>query len=252
MFFLLVRLGSVSNFCRTNWDKLAPENSACRTSTVQSPIDITASTSTLVEAGKLKVHFPHVEGAEFENLGSTIEVIMEGKNASTTVDGKVFNLAQFHFHTPGEHSINGEYMPLEMHMVHEAEDGALAVIAVPFQLCEAGGSNPLLNALLPHMEAIREPGTVTETGPIDFSGLVSALEVQPMRTYSGSLTTPPCAEGLTFFVATQTLPLDVKTYNKMKSIIGFNSRFVQNAVGADNLLGLSAVANATAPSPTRA
>jgi carbonic anhydrase len=248
----LSSLTIVYNITRTNWDKLAPENAACRTSTVQSPIDISATTSTLVEAGKLKMHFPHIEGAEFENLGSTIEVIMEGKNASTTVDGKVFNLAQFHFHTPGEHTINGEYMPLEMHMVHEAEDGALAVVAVPFQLCEAGGSNPLLNALLPHMEAIREPGTITETGPLDFSALVSSLEVQPLRTYSGSLTTPPCAEGLNFFVATQTLPLDVKTFNTMKSIIGFNSRFVQNNVGAENLLGLTALGNTTAVARRRA
>ena len=86
------------------------------------------------------------------------------------------------------------------------------------------------------MAAIKEPGAVAETGPIDFAGLVSALEVQPLRTYGGSLTTPPCAEGLTFFVATQTLPLDVKTYNAMKAIIGFNSRFIQNPVGEANLL----------------
>lgn len=46
---------------------------------------------------------------------------MEGKGSSTTVDGKVFELKQFHFHTPSEHTIDGEYFPLEMHLVHEAE-----------------------------------------------------------------------------------------------------------------------------------
>lgn len=163
---------------------------------------------------------------------------MEGKNATTTIDGKIFNMLQFHFHTPGEHTLDGEYMPLEMHMVHESEDGAFAVVAVPFHLCEADGSTPLLNQLLPKMDAIKEPGTVTETGALDFAALISLLDVQPFSNYGGSLTTPPCTEGINFYVATQTLPVDVKTFNLMKSIMGFNSRFVQNTIGTGNVLSL--------------
>ncbi|KAG9231917.1 putative carbonic anhydrase [Amylocarpus encephaloides] len=222
----------------TNWQAIATENSVCKTSKVQSPIDINSASATLVEAGKLQLNFPEVEAAEFENLGTTIEVVMEGKNASTTVDGKTFELKQFHFHTPGEHTIDGEYFPLEMHMVHEAEDGAIAVIALPFQLCGGGGSTPLLNELVPTMDMILEPGTVAETGPLDFTALITSLNAQPFKTYAGSLTTPPCAEGLTFFVASQTLPLDVNTYNKMKKILGFNARFVQSPAGTENLLSM--------------
>ncbi|KAH8668270.1 putative carbonic anhydrase [Tricladium varicosporioides] len=222
----------------TNWHNLAPENSVCKTSKVQSPQDITSNSSTLVTKGTLKLNFPNIEDAEFENLGTTIEVVMEGKNASTTVDGKVFNLKQFHFHTPGEHTINGEYFPLEMHMVHEAEDLSIAVIAMPFQLVAPmpNCNTPVLTTIAPHLEAIAKPGTVTETGPINFEALVSAINAQDMRKYGGSLTTPPCAEGLTFFIGTEPLPINVETFNAMKAVIGFNSRFIQNPIGSANLL----------------
>ena len=59
---------------------------------------------------------------------------------------------------------------------------------------------------------------------------------------SGSLTTPPCAEGLTFLVTSVQLPLDVATFNKVKAVVGFNSRFIQNTPLTPNLLSLSSAA----------
>ena len=73
---------------RTNWAALSPDNAQCATSTKQSPIDVTNTTTTLVQAGALVMTFPPVETAEFENIGTTIEVVMEGKGANTLVDGK--------------------------------------------------------------------------------------------------------------------------------------------------------------------
>jgi carbonic anhydrase len=67
---------------------LAAENAQCATSKEQSPIDVTNVTTTLVEPGALALTFPSVEAAEFENIGTTIEVVMEGKGVSTVVDGK--------------------------------------------------------------------------------------------------------------------------------------------------------------------
>jgi carbonic anhydrase len=105
---------------RTQWASLAPENAGCATNTVQSPIDLTNQTATLVAPGSLDIKFVDVATAEFENIGTTVEVVMEGKGSSTIVNGKEFALKQFHFHSPSEHTIDGEYFPLEMHMVHEA------------------------------------------------------------------------------------------------------------------------------------
>jgi hypothetical protein len=71
--------------------------------------------SVSVMAEKPALNIPEQE-VEFENLGTTIEVIVNG---TTTVAGSEFQLVQFHMHTPSEHHINGEYHPLEVHMVHQ-------------------------------------------------------------------------------------------------------------------------------------
>ena len=90
------------------------------------------------------------------------------------------------------------------------------------------------------ISAISAPGSITETGALDFAPLVDVLSKQSLSTYAGSLTTPPCAEGLKFFITTQQLPLDVATFNQIKAVVGFNARFTQNTVGQDNLLAASA------------
>lgn len=99
-----------------NWVALDPTaNSACALSKAQSPINIDDSIA-LASCAPV-IDFPSVQNAEFENLGTTIEVIVNG---TTTFAGTEFALRQFHFHTPSEHRIAEEYFPLEMHMVHEA------------------------------------------------------------------------------------------------------------------------------------
>lgn len=202
-----------------------------------------------------KITIANVEAAEFENLGTTLEAIVNG---TTEFGGATFNLKQFHFHTPSEHRINEEYFPLEMHMVHEAAgeqsdshppshagitdenhpdgSGGITVLAVLFQLCAAQSSTQLLKAVTENIANVANPGSITETGALDFTQLITHLTTTPLRQYTGSLTTPPCAEGLTFLVTERPLPLDVETYNSLKSVIRFNSRFTQNIIGDSNLL----------------
>lgn len=72
----------------TNWAALAAENGDCAVSKQQSPIDVTNTSTTLMAPGTLDIKIPNVEAAEFENIGTTIEVVMEGKGAETVVGGK--------------------------------------------------------------------------------------------------------------------------------------------------------------------
>lgn len=140
-----------------------------------------------------------------------------------------------------------------MHMVHEASgkysmiftsvlelrhgpDGSIAVIAAHFQLSETGETTSLLTEATTNIAKIATPGTITETGAIDFAPFVAAINAQTLSTYTGSLTTPPCAEGLQFFVTTKQLPINVATFNTIKSVVGFNARFVQATPGTENLL----------------
>ncbi|KAF7338965.1 Carbonic anhydrase [Mycena venus] len=219
-----------------NWAGLDPANSACRSSKVQSPIVIDESVPKAKSAPKVEIS--NVEEAEFENLGTTLEVVVKGK---TTFEGTEFELQQFHLHTPSEHRINDEYFPLEMHMVHQAADESIAVIAIPFQLNEDGETTELLTSVIENLSKVAEPGTSTTTGPLDFGPLIEAIETRPLFQYSGSLTTPPCKEGLTFLVMEEPLALDVKTYNALKKVIKFNARYSQNKLGEDNLLTVANV-----------
>jgi carbonic anhydrase len=120
------------------WADLAVENEACRTGTTQSPINLDTSTAarasnpvvtrrqavegnegangTAPSADRPVVDIP-AQSVVFENLGTTIEVVMNG---TTKFQGADFRLVQFHMHTPSEHHVDGEYFPLEVHMVHQA------------------------------------------------------------------------------------------------------------------------------------
>jgi hypothetical protein len=98
-----------------NWAGLDPANSACRKSTTQSPIVLDQTIPMAQSVPQITIDA--VKEAEFENLGSTLETIVNG---TTVFEGTTYLLKQFHFHTPSEHRINEEHFPLEMHMVHQS------------------------------------------------------------------------------------------------------------------------------------
>ncbi|KAI9676280.1 MAG: hypothetical protein M1829_003109 [Trizodia sp. TS-e1964] len=219
-----------------NWLELDPtKNAACSKGNRQSPINIDSSIKILPASDRPVLNYPDVKSAEFENLGSTVEIVAKG--TMKLADGSVYNLAQFHFHTPSEHRINEEYYPVEVHFVHQgaADPTQIAVIAIlldiaPFVI------NPLIRDALQKVDAIREPGTITETGPLVFSSIIKHVQSHDVYSYSGSLTTPPCRENVTFLVSTRPLRINVDTYNRLKSVVKFNSRYTQNTLGSENLL----------------
>ncbi|KAF3049162.1 hypothetical protein E8E11_007849 [Didymella keratinophila] len=256
-----------------NWASLAPENEACKAGLNQSPINIgtdlpagnltkrdiiihkracvneSSSDATIGAAADRPVVDIPDQAVEFENLGTTIEVVVNG---TTSFNGTDFRLVQFHMHTPSEHHINDEYFPLEVHMVHQGvlDNTQLAVIAMMFQV-SAGDSDPVIAGLSSSLDTIATPGTKTtiEDG-LDFSGVLSKFESSDILQYTGSLTTPPCAEGVTFLVVKDPLDVGVADFNAIKSIVKFNSRFIQNTLGQDNMLTIGANSGVVAANAT--
>lgn len=238
-------------------------NSACSKGKNQSPIDIVTQSINYASASSLNFSVPAVPSAKFENLGTNVEVVING---SLVAGNQTYELAQFHFHTPSEHRINEEYFPLEVHFVYESSGtsptysmlpldpriGAMkgmltpvvasniAVVAFVFQLSQFGYSTPLFDSVFAHLDDIATPGTFTETGPLDFTGLIKHFNTHGIYYYSGSLTTPPCSENVAWYISTEPLPLNVQTYNAVKKVVKFNSRFTQNTLGHDNLLEVAA------------
>ncbi|KAL8764992.1 MAG: hypothetical protein Q9209_007776 [Squamulea sp. 1 TL-2023] len=216
------------------WHKLTETNSMCATGEHQSPINVAPTKLTFVQgAAGPQLNYPPVKSATFVNLGSTVEVL--STTGSLEWDGKTYTLKQFHFHTPSEHRISEESFPLEMHLVHTSADNAIAVVGVLFEVA-AHGSTALLDEVFAHIGDIVEPGRVTRTGRFNFNDVTRNVVQNGVYTYGGSLTTPPCAQGVTWFVAKEPLPVGVESYKKMKRVVKFNSRFTQGELGAPNML----------------
>lgn len=115
-----------------DWHGLAAENSACALGISQSPIDINPAELTTVSGFNLAFNVAsNIEGAEIENLGTTLEVFVNG---TIQLGYKAYELAQFHIHTPSEHHILGEYYPAETHFVFEAAGMLHPSVTQPYSI----------------------------------------------------------------------------------------------------------------------
>lgn len=180
-----------------HWGELSEQFQTCKNGQFQSPIDI----KNLVNAKlpPLEINF-HTDTESIVNNGHTIQITVKDSD-EFVLDLQDFKLMQFHFHTPGENHINGKGFPLEAHFVHANEQGELAVIAVMF---EPGDKNPALDPLLAAI-----PPKINETEVLKRSVDLAALFPSDKHYYrfSGSLTTPPCTEGVRWLVMKQTVTL---------------------------------------------
>ncbi|WYZ40596.1 hypothetical protein EsH8_IV_000937 [Colletotrichum jinshuiense] len=237
-----------------NWHGHNNQSSKCATGSQQSPINLNDTSATVVPGASLGFDLPALpDGAEFENLGSTLEIVAQ--NGTLTRHGRKFHLKQFHFHTPSEHRVDSEYFPMEVHFVFEADAEQLKNSTGPSNsvlgfLIEVDNSapSPFLANVFAHLDEVAEPGSHSETQALDFDELKSLLEESDVYQYDGSLTTPPCTEGIAWNVVAEPLRVDDVTYRAAKKVMKFNSRYTQNVPGHTNLLDHSRVMlNAVSP-----
>jgi len=177
-----------------NWGDLDPKYSMCKDGKSQSPINISESVR-IKTVSEERIGFNYnTNTTGVLNNGHTIQVnISDG--SSITIDGISFSLKQFHFHTPSENQIDGKNFPLEAHFVHASKDGQLAVVALMF---EDGKENRLIKKVWSKM-----PHEAGKTHAINLSSReINDLLPRSKAYYrfSGSLTTPPCSEGVRWLV----------------------------------------------------
>ena len=210
------------------WGSLGPEYVACAEGRSQSPIDIpTASVSTSTTAlrgsyGAAALSIDHHEHVtDVIDNGHTIQVNCDG-GGSVTVGEDTYALAQYHFHSPSEHTVDGKSFPMEMHMVHKSADGKLAVIGT---LIEEGAANPAFDAVWAHLPAEKGQEVRMPDVMVDVDRLLPAERTA--YHYSGSLTTPPCSEGVQWMVMRTPIALSAEQIGKFRGIIAGNNRPTQ-------------------------
>ncbi len=205
------------------WGKLNPEYETCARGQRQSPIDIKGGARLDLQP----IAFDYKPSPlRIVDNGHTVQVNY-AEGSSITVAGERYELKQFHFHKPAEERIDGRRFDMVAHLVHRSSEGRLAVIAVRFEAREQ--SNPFLRALWPHLPL--EQGR--ESAPRDVTIDANAMlpEVRTYFTYIGSLTTPPCTEGVLWLVLktpVEIAPDQVAVFGKLYSM---NARPVQPAHG---------------------
>lgn len=209
-----------------HWADLAPENYLCRSGTRQSPIDIHDAVQT--DLAPLTFDYP-ASAATVLNNGHTIEVT-PSNIGHIRIASEDYSLAQFHFHSPSEETIQGKSYPLVAHLVHRNASGELAVVALLF---EVGAYNP---ALAPILDAM--PGEAGASQNLDNLNLAHLLPAKhDYFAYIGSLTTPPCSEGVHWYVLTTPVSLSETQLNAFRALYPMNARPVQPLNGRTVRLG---------------
>jgi carbonic anhydrase len=197
------------------WGTLEPEYAACSSGKEQSPIDLTAAKQETQPPVPLRFAYHPAPGTTTNN-GHAIEVSFAAGD-TLDVGGVPYRLLQFHYHHPSEHTINGRGAPLEIHFVHRNEAGQLAVLG---GLVREGARNSGLGAFL------AAPGSAAT---LDVTTLLP-----PDRShfaYPGSLTTPPCTEGVTWLVLASGITADHDQLEALRHLVPSNARPLQKLGG---------------------
>ena len=199
------------------WGKLKPDFNLCAIGKRQSPINIEESATLRGPAEAIQFDYP-ASSASVVNNGHTIQVDVVGDN-SITVRGSNFKLLQFHFHHPSEERVNFRSFAMVAHLVHRNSDGQLAVVAV---LLEPGPANSMINKVWTYMpldtgDRVRMPAGIVE---------IAELLPKDQRYYQfmGSLTTPPCSEGVLWMVLKQPVTISQEQLRLFGQLFPNNAR----------------------------
>ncbi len=202
-----------------HWGDLSPSYAACGIGTSQSPVDF--HNPDMARMLPISFHY-RVTPTLLVHNGHTIQASYR-PGSSITIGEDSFDLLQFHFHTPSEHKVNGQAYPMEIHFVHQHKaSGKLAVVGV---LVAPGNHNLAAQEI---WDNLPEQANATSDKP---RVLVNGRDLLPDNKdyfrYMGSLTTPPCSEGVSWYVLQHPVQFSAAQIDRIGKLMGYNARPVQ-------------------------
>lgn len=205
----------------TQWGSLKKDFVLCETGREQSPINI----KNAVVSSPANISFDYKPSPlVVVNNGHTIQVNY-AKGSAVTINGEKFSLIQFHFHTPSEHEINNKASALELHLVHRNEAGKLAVVGV---LLNKGKANAVIEEVWNNIPEVGKTNTISDR-------LINAANLLPKSrsyySYAGSLTTPPCSEGVKWNLLVEPMTVSEEQIETFAKIYQVDARPVQPTNG---------------------
>ena len=205
------------------WATLSPEYAECGRGSRQSPIDLPIAAgpeAPRAPAAEMKVYH-HEHSVDVSNNGHTVTVSYDDGD-QLALGESVYPLVQYHFHTPSEHTFAGQHFPGELHLVHRAANGQLAVVGV---MLESGTHNAAFDAVVGHLPSTAGASEHVDRVPVDIDALLPASR-QAFR-YAGSLTTPPCSEGVEWLVLRAPAGIDPQQLQSLAAVLQHNNRDTQ-------------------------
>ena len=202
----------------SKWGEIDAEYQTCSEGKNQSPIDIAATVE--ADLGAIRLHYKDVP-LKLINNGHTVQAnYSDGSYIS--IDGVIFHLLQFHFHSPSEHHFSGATYAMEVHFVHKDDNGNLAVVAV---MLNEGRVNPFIDILWDNLPTVMNKEDVVTN--VTINGTHLWPENKEYYRYNGSLTTPPCSEGVRWMVMKTPVEISKGQVKRFLSLIDKNARPTQ-------------------------
>ncbi len=203
----------------SQWGSLDKSYQSCALGQAQSPIAISDAMAIKSDLPPIDFHYKSSALKIIDN-GHTIQVNYE-PGSFITIGPRQYALVQFHFHRPSEEELNGRHYDMVAHLVHQDGAGGLAVVAV---LLTAGRANSLISSLWQHLPKAK--GTeIAANVKIDLADLLPPNLAY--YSYAGSLTTPPCSEGVTWFVLRDPMSVSADQIARFAALYSMNARPVQ-------------------------
>ena len=204
----------------THWSELQEGYSACGAGREQSPVNIPGAAAQKAQLPAIEFHYQPAPLKIIDN-GHTIQVNY-APGSFITVGGQRYELQQFHFHKPSEEAIDGKHAAMVAHLVHKDDQGRLAVVAV---LLNPGTVNPMVATLWNNLPAKKEAEVAMQDVQINAADLLPAN--RGYYQFTGSLTTPPCSEGVTWMVLKDPSTLSTGEIDRFGRSYPMNARPVQ-------------------------
>ena len=214
-----------------HWDYRGPDDPAhwgehyaeCARGRHQSPVDLAATHPG--QHWQVQFHY-RPSALDVANNGHTVLAPLKGAG-SITVGGEEYAFQQVHFHAPSEHTVRHHHFPMEAHLVHQNARGELAVVAVMLQ---PGAPNPFVERLLGHLP-VRADGEHHYDETMDLRALLP--RAPRYYSYEGSLTTPPCTEGVKWVVLEEPVSVSPRQIDAFTRLYPHNARPEQPLNGRD-------------------
>lgn len=198
------------------WGSLSPDYALCGTGKEQSPIDFISGTAIAANLSELKTDYDS-NPLNVQNNGHTIQINVAPGGTISTPTGQ-YQLLQYHFHYKSEHTVDGAHAGLEAHFVHMNGAGQLSVLGV---FIEEGKSNEALETILENAPDDVAVNTLSEE--IEVEALLPDEDIEHFWHYDGSLTTPPCTEGVKWYVAQKNIVASAEQIEKMAELVHHNN-----------------------------